>query len=119
MMPENCFTEEEIKYIEDTGTPLTKALSEQMRIWLKKKEELNRLLGRSKETIRIWLHDPLTIMTLIDEKIVKLQNTEVEVKMIDGTLKTVANLFEGVPMNVAYDADFKAFKKRLISRLVA
>lgn len=119
MMPENKFTEEDLKYIQDTGTPLTEALSQQIRVWLEKKAELNRMLIRPREDICVWLHDPLTLMTLIDEKMVKIQTTRVKVEMANGALRTVADLKEGILMNVAYDADFKAFKKRLISRLTA
>lgn len=119
MRQEDYFTERDMKRIKDADTPLTDALSDLMYIWLEKQKELRRSLFQPKEMTKVWLHDPLTLMSVIEEDLFKMQNARIEIAIVNGVLRTIPRLSEGVPMQVAVEADFEAFKDKLISRITA
>jgi len=117
MKVENALGEAELAALKMANTPLTRMLLRASELWLKRLGELSHASGMPPERVRLWMHDPLTVALTINRHIFTIEKLRVKVYVERGELR-MAIREDGCEINVCRGADYKAFKKMLIERLV-
>lgn len=117
MRVENALSEGELSALKRADTPLTRMLLRASGLWLRRLGELSRAAGMPPERVRLWMHDPLTVALAINRRMFKVEELRVRAYVEYGELRMAVGE-NGYEVNVCREADYKAFKEMLISRLV-
>jgi purine nucleosidase len=102
--------------------PLARALAEQVRRWKTVQQKLMPALGRKLEPDNAaFLHDPLTVLALIDDSALHFEQLRIVPTVAEGTLRTLEvdpQLGIGCEMRVATGVDARAAERAITDRLL-
>jgi inosine-uridine nucleoside N-ribohydrolase len=102
--------------------PLARALAEQVRRWKPVQQKLLPALGRTLEPDNAaFLHDPLTVLALIDDSALHFERLRIVPTVAEGTLRTLEvdpQLGIGCEMRVATRVDARAGERAITERLL-
>jgi hypothetical protein len=107
----------------DAGGPLARAVASQTRIWTPVQNKLFADWGGPQpEDFVAFLHDPLTVLALIDPSPLRFETLRIVPTVESGILRTreaPADSTLGVPMRVATAVDARAAREAIVARIVA
>jgi len=107
----------------DAAGPLARALAGQVRAWAPVQHELFTGLGGEVEPDNVaFLHDPLTVLALVDSSPLTFEDLRIVTTIEHGTLRTHEvdpALGIGMPMRVATAVDARAAERAIVDRLVS
>jgi purine nucleosidase len=102
--------------------PLARALAEQVRRWKPVQQKLFPALGRTLEPDNAaFLHDPLTVLALLDDPALHFERLRIVPTVAEGTLRTLEvdpQLGIGCEMRVATRVDARAAERAITERLL-
>ncbi len=102
--------------------PLARALAEQVRLWKPVQQKLFPALGRTLEPDNAaFLHDPLTVLALLDDPALHFERLRIVPTVAEGTLRTLEvdpQLGIGCEMRVATRVDARAAERAIKERLL-
>ena len=103
--------------------PLARALADQVRIWTPVQHKIFTGLGGTLEPDNAaFLHDPLTVLSLIDDRPLRFERLRVVATIEEGLLRTFevdAASGLGAEMRVATGVDSHAAERMIVERLVS
>lgn len=106
----------------DAAGPLARDVAAQVRVWAPVQYKLFTGLGGQVEADNVgYLHDPLTVWSLVDESALRFEPLQIVTTIERGTLRThevAASLGIGAPMRVATAVDATAAERAIVDRLV-
>ena len=118
---ETWLREAEVLEIEATG-PLGARLAEQIRLWSPVQRRLfEGMGGRLADDNAAFLHDPLTLLALVEPEWIRFERLHIVPTIVGGTLRTFEvdpALGIGTPMRVATACDGAAASRRIAARLL-
>ncbi len=103
--------------------PLARALAAQVRLWTPVQREIfvDTLGGTLAEDNAAFLHDPLTVLALVDERALGFEELRIVPTLERGVLRTLEvdpQLGIGAPMRVATRVDAAAARDQIVERLL-
>jgi purine nucleosidase len=113
--------ESDLARLAAAASPLARALVALIRLWTpwQRKIFVDQLGGTLAPDNVAFLHDPLTVLSLVDERALRFESLRIVPTIQDGVFRTLEAVAIGAPMEVATAVDAAAAREAIVTRLIS